>query len=78
MTEAQLRQIFEKTDGHCHFCGDEIRFGERGGRSIRRKGPWEVDHVIQRAKGGLGGVENCLPASTPCNRLRWQRTGQEI
>jgi stage V sporulation protein G len=31
---------------------------------------WEVDHVIQRDKGGAVSVENCLPACTNQGKLR--------
>jgi hypothetical protein len=34
--------------------------------------------VIQRGKGGSRGPKNCLPACTPCNRLRWHRTGKQL
>jgi hypothetical protein len=30
MTEKQLRQVWEKTSGHCHFCGDAVEFEKRG------------------------------------------------
>lgn len=78
MNEAQLRQIWEKTSGHCHFCGDPIEFPKRGWRSGDMSGYWEVDHVIQRAKGGAAAAANCLPACTRCNRLRWHRTGDSL
>ena len=42
------------------------------------KGYWEVDHVIQLDKGGKNSVENCLPACTMCNRLRWSRRGIKL
>lgn len=77
MTEVTLRAIFDRTTGHCHFCGDPIVFKNRGWVKFPR-GHWEVDHVIQRHKGGLKGAENCLPACTRCNRLRWHRTGDAI
>jgi hypothetical protein len=78
MTETQLREIWNKTSGHCHFCGDPISFRKRGYRSQRADGCWEVDHVIQRHKGGSVSIENCLPACTSCNRLRWHRRGAAI
>jgi HNH endonuclease len=71
---AREREIFDKTDGHCHFCGDPLVFTKRGW-SPRPNGNWEIDHVIQRKKGGHAGKDNCLPACTNCNRLRWGRTG---
>jgi len=77
MGERELRQIFDKTQGHCHFCGDPIQFEKRGW-SAEMHGHWEVDHVIQRDKGGAGTSHNCLPACTRCNRLRWHRSGEGI
>src|SRR5437868_7600638 len=71
------RHIFDKTQGHCHFCGDPITFESRGW-SLTMDGHWEVDHVIQRHKGGAITSANCLPACTRCNRLRWHRTGEDI
>jgi len=72
MREGTLQRIFEKTDGHCHFCGDPIKFEMRGWNG-NAEGYWEVDHVIQRHKGGSPKVANCLPTCTRCNRLRWHR-----
>lgn len=78
MTEAQLQQIFQKTRGHCHFCGDPLQFHRRGWRAKNLPGFWEVDHVIQRRKGGASAIENYLPACTRCNRLRWHRKGEAV
>src|SRR5580692_6677007 len=73
----RLREIYDKTDGHCHFCGDPIKFENRGWTATM-DGHWEVDHVIQWDKGGAFRSENCLPACTRCNRLRWHRSGDAI
>lgn len=78
MTESQLRRIFIKTKGCCHFCGDPLIFHRRGWRAKGLPGFWEVDHVIQRKKGGADLADNCLPACTQCNRLRWHRKGENI
>jgi hypothetical protein len=77
MREHALGEIFAKTQGHCHFCGDPLVFGNRGWTD-KPHGHWEVDHVIQRDKGGSKKAENCLPACTVCNRLRWHRTGASV
>lgn len=77
MNETSLREVYDKTSGHCHFCGDPVKFENRGW-SEKPDGHWEVDHVIQRDKGGSHASENCLPACTRCNRLRWHRTGEDI
>lgn len=78
MRSHEYRQIWEKTNGHCHFCGDPVVFEKRGWRQGDMDGYWEADHVVQRAKGGSPTVENCLPACTRCNRLRWFYKGEEI
>ena len=52
MTESQFREIWKKTNGHCHFCGDPVSLRKRGYRRKRADGCWEVDHVIQRDRGG--------------------------
>ena len=78
MTKTELRQIWEKTRGHCHFCGDPVSLDKRGWRDGDLTGYWEVDHVIQRDKGGSMLADNCLPACTRCNRLRWHRKGEQM
>jgi 5-methylcytosine-specific restriction endonuclease McrA len=78
MSEIQLRQIWKRTEGHCHFCGDPVIFEKRGWRADDLDGYWEVDHVIQCGKGGSRSTENCLAACTRCNRLRWHRKGEAI
>jgi 5-methylcytosine-specific restriction endonuclease McrA len=77
MREDRLWLIFQKTGGHCHYCGDRLRFSNRGWSAIPN-GHWEVDHVVQRKKGGYASDDNCLPACTECNRLRWARTGPAL
>jgi 5-methylcytosine-specific restriction endonuclease McrA len=78
MTKIDLRRIWEKTKGHCHFCGDPVEIDRRGWREGDLSGYWEVDHMIQRDKGGSVLPDNCLPACTRCNRLRWQRKGEQL
>jgi hypothetical protein len=78
MTETLLHEIWNKTNGHCHFCGDPVSFRKRGYRRQRADGCWEVDHVIQRDKKGPSSIDNYLPACTSCNRLRRHRTGSQL
>jgi 5-methylcytosine-specific restriction endonuclease McrA len=79
MTNNTLNLIFSRTSGHCHFCGDPLIFGKRGLKHRKNEnGAWEVDHVIQKDKGGKSSVANYLPACVPCNRLRWHRRGEQL
>jgi len=81
MREPILHDIFQRTGGHCHFCGDRLEFAKRGRGGGARgiddvpAGYWEVDHVAQVSGGGTRDATNCLPACVGCNRLRWHRRG---
>lgn len=69
--ERLVRAVYDKTRGHCHFCGDRVVLGHHGRtKSGYVRGAWELDHVIQRKKGGASNPDNYLPACWKCNRLR--------
>ena len=75
----QLKEIFERTNGHCHFCGDPLILEKYGLKNLKDlDGVWEADHIIQKAKKGQKSAENCLPACYRCNHLRWHRAGSDL
>lgn len=79
MNSELVRAVYDKTHGHCHFCGDKVVLGHHGktkGHPLR--GAWELDHVIQRKRGGASNSDNYLPACWRCNRLRWHRRGRDL
>lgn len=76
-SDNQLAEVFNRTKGHCHFCGDPLVFDSYG-KADQTEGAWEIDHVIQKGKGGSKDASNCLAACIKCNRLRWHRSGQEV
>ena len=79
MKPALLRAVYDKTHGHCHFCGDKVVLGHHGKtKHGYLRGAWELDHVIQRKKGGASSADNYLPACGKCNHLRWHRTGKDL
>ena len=68
MTGTQRQQVYDKTGGHCAYCGCELP----------SKG-WHLDHIIPVYRGhdgvnprfrGLDTVENALPACPRCNRWK--------
>ncbi len=65
-TGAELRFIYNKTDGHCHICHCRVSINNYGYGSGR--GAWEVEHSRPRSKGGTNHRNNLLPACVPCNR----------
>ncbi|MFH1698785.1 MAG: HNH endonuclease signature motif containing protein [Candidatus Omnitrophota bacterium] len=79
MNKEQLKEIFDKTRGHCHFCGDKLAFNKYGyKKNSKTMGIWEADHIIQKGKGGIDSADNYLPACLYCNRLRWDRRGRDM
>ena len=66
--------VYDKTAGHCHFCGDEI--DRRWRRNPRRH--WHLDHVTHKSKGGSDTLANYLAACSDCNGLRWNRSASLI
>src|SRR5271170_7302000 len=79
LTDGSLRAVFERTTGHCHFCGDLLILSKYGWKALDDlDGAWELDHIIQKGKGGSKDADNCLPACVRCNRLRWHRQGQDL
>jgi 5-methylcytosine-specific restriction endonuclease McrA len=78
ITNSKLIAVFNKTNGHCHFCGDPVMLEKYGVKDVDENGAWEADHVIQKAKGGSKEYENCLPSCARCNRLRWHRKGIDL
>lgn len=79
INNAKLKEIYERTNGCCHFCGDKVIFKKYGVKNVDDvQGVWEADHVRQKGKGGNKDANNCLPACYRCNRLRWHRKGNEI
>ncbi len=78
LTETRRQVIFDKTGGHCHFCGDALVFALRGKWHGPGTGAWEADHVVQLARGGVDVVDNYLPACSECNRARWDNSGKRL
>lgn len=58
------RVVLERDNFKCVYCGDE-------------KGPFEADHVIPRAKGGLDLLNNLVCACRRCNRSKKDKTLEE-
>jgi hypothetical protein len=66
----ELREIFRKTDGHCHLTGKKLILKHYG--KCDDHGAWEVDHSRARARGGGDHWNNLYPASPAANRSKGQ------
>lgn len=68
LTYSERKAVFTKTGGRCHVCGSKID----------EKEPWDADHVFAFAQGGLGAIDNYLPAHSICNGYRWFYGAEEF
>lgn len=61
-----LKRIYDRTSGYCHVCGKKMSLTNyaRPGR----KGAWEIEHSVPRAKGGTDHPNNLFGAHIICNR----------
>lgn len=74
ITEEEKRIAWEKTDGHCHFCGEQMVFEAKRGE----RGRWQIDHIYPFSRGGTDRMPNYLPICRVCNRLRWHFESKKI
>jgi len=66
LTKADVRLIWDKTGGRCHFCGIQTDFLNRGGHG-ELSTYWEVDHVHTVARGGVDDISNYMCICRRCN-----------
>lgn len=57
MNRKLLAAVYEKTDGHCWYCGAELPPFSN----------WEIDHQMPRSKGGVNDLWNLVAACRQCN-----------
>jgi 5-methylcytosine-specific restriction endonuclease McrA len=68
-SEELLNRIYDRTDGYCHICGKRLSFVNYG--KYGRKGAWQVEHSLPKAKGGTDHPNNLYAACSPCNWDKW-------
>ncbi|MFA6422220.1 MAG: HNH endonuclease signature motif containing protein [Candidatus Buchananbacteria bacterium] len=67
-------EVFNKTGGFCHFCGQKLLLNAKRGDKER----WNVDHAVPLERGGKDEISNFLPICRTCNRLRWNFPSEKI
>lgn len=81
-SEEELKDIFNKTSGHCVYCGIPLLF-ENYGSCTRRppRGAWEVEHWIPRARcdsdAACNNPGNLWASCCRCNDEKGTMTGDE-
>jgi hypothetical protein len=60
LTTAERRLVYERSNKHCHVCGDSVNFED-----------CQIDHIWPLDLGGNNDSDNLLPAHPVCNHLKW-------
>lgn len=66
LTKAERLEVYQKTGGHCAYCGCELDFGAM-----------QVDHVVPLNgwnEQGKDAMDNMLPACRSCNHYKSRST----
>ena len=72
----QLDRIFHSTAGRCHLCHRPL--ARKNYAADGRRGAWEVDHSVPRARGGSDHGNNLKPAHIACNRSKQEADNRAI
>jgi CRISPR/Cas system Type II protein with McrA/HNH and RuvC-like nuclease domain len=59
LNKKQRRRVYDKTSGHCAYCGCELRIEDM-----------QIDHVVPLHNGGRDAPDNMLPACRSCNHYK--------
>lgn len=65
---ADRDKTFDRTAGRCHICGKQL--ARRNYGRLGKRGAWEIEHSIPRARGGSDHGNNLYPACISCNRSK--------
>lgn len=56
---SERRQIYDKFNGHCAYCGCEIEFKDM-----------QADHIEPLELGGADEIDNLFPSCRSCNHYK--------
>lgn len=62
------REVFDKSDGKCFYCG----------KALTLDGRWHIEHQMPRALLGPDELPNLVAACPPCNHAKRDRTALEF
>jgi hypothetical protein len=64
-TTKQRRQVHEKYNGHCAYCGEPISIEQMHVDHL--KPIWRDNPTVNPAYRGTDTIDNLMPACKPCN-----------
>lgn len=59
LTPAERQLVYDKTSGHCAYCGCKIDYKDM-----------QVDHIEALRRGGEDAIHNMFPACRSCNHYK--------
>ncbi|MGQ4893504.1 MAG: HNH endonuclease [Candidatus Njordarchaeia archaeon] len=59
MNKSKRKEVFNKYNGHCAYCGCEITFDN-----------FQVDHIWPKIFNGDDSIDNLMPACKECNHYK--------
>jgi 5-methylcytosine-specific restriction endonuclease McrA len=89
----ERKQVFDKTRGHCHLCGGDMKQSSGIGElkdeqeielhfvvaeEAKSAPRFVVDHIVPFASGGNDSPDNFLAAHGLCNGCRWFYSPEEF
>lgn len=63
MSKIDRKQVYDKYDGYCAYCGDKISIKDM-----------QVDHIIPKRINGTDDLENLNPSCRLCNHYKRAET----
>lgn len=67
LSEKERKQIYDKYNGHCAYCGTIIAFADM-----------QADHIQPLHLGGADVLENLTPACRSCNHYKATMTVEKF
>ncbi len=59
ISKTKRKQVFDKYDGHCAYCGKKLTAGEL-----------TIDFIVPTSHGGKDNVENLRACCRSCNFMK--------
>jgi hypothetical protein len=67
LTKAQRQQVYDKTEGHCAYCGTLITIEQMQADHIAA---FEYAHIMEAQGNDPNSIDNYLPACRSCNYIK--------
>lgn len=74
VSSEQIRQLWEKQNGHCAYCGKPMVLGG----NPHSPDYCTIDHIVPLSRGGLHDISNIVLACRACNMKKSDRLPEEL